>query len=391
MSVGPEKGYVVLARRYLLVMSLALLASVAAITAVGSPAEGAASLPNGFETSTVAGGLDRPTVMALAPDGRVFVAEQGGYVRIVKDGTLLDRPFLRIPQRVDSRGERGVIGLTLDSKFDQGKPFVYVYYTARPRNGIPPHNVIFRFRAGGDRIVPGTGKRIARLPNLSVAKNHNGGALSFGKDGRLYAAVGENNRKALAQNKNSRFGKMLRMNRAGKAPRNNPFYSNPRVKGVNKTVWALGLRNPYSFAVQPGTGRMFINDVGAKDWEEINRGVAGANYGWPVYEGPERDSRFRGPFHAYRHQSDGCNAVTGGAFYNPDNPGQTSFPDAYTGDYLFADICQGFIRRLDPRTGEVTGFASGLPAPVDLKVGSEGDLYYLSRGTNSIERIRYAG
>ncbi|CAN5298107.1 hypothetical protein BH24ACT16_BH24ACT16_17020 [soil metagenome] len=367
MSVGPEKGYVVLARRYLLVMSLALLASVAAITAVGSPAEGAASLPNGFETSTVAGGLDRPTVMALAPDGRVFVAEQGGYVRIVKDGTLLDRPFLRIPQRVDSRGERGVIGLTLDSKFDQGKPFVYVYYTARPRNGIPPHNVIFRFRAGGDRIVPGTGKRIARLPNL-IKENHNGGALSFGKDGRLYAAVGENNRKALAQNKNSRFGKMLRMNRAGKAPRNNPFYRNPRVKGVNKTVWALGLRNPYSFAVQPGT-----------------------NYGWPVYEGPERDSRFRGPFHAYRHQSDGCNAVTGGAFYNPDNPGQTSFPDAYTGDYLFADICQGFIRRLDPRTGEVTGFASGLPAPVDLKVGSEGDLYYLSRGTNSIERIRYAG
>jgi glucose/arabinose dehydrogenase len=136
---------------------------------------------------------------------------------------------------------------------------------------------------------------------------------------------------------------------------------------------------------------MFINDVGAKDWEEINRGVAGANYGWPVYEGPERDRRYRGPFHAYRHQSDGCNAVTGGAFYNPDNPGQTSFPDAYTGDYLFADICQGFIRRLDPRTGEVTGFASGLPAPVDLKVGSEGDLYYLSRGTNSIERIRYAG
>lgn len=390
MFVSAKKGWGLVgsvARRYLLVMFLALLASLAAVLAVGKPAEGAASLPNGFETSTVAGGLDRPTVMALAPDGRIFVAEQGGYVRIVKDGALLDRPFLRIPQRVDSRGERGVIGLTLDPKFEQGKPFVYVYYTAKPRNGIPPHNVIFRFRAGGDRIVPGTGKRIARLPNL-IKENHNGGALSFGKDGRLYAAVGENGRRELAQRKNSRFGKILRMNRAGKAPRNNPFYRNPRVRSVNKTVWALGLRNPYSFAVQPGTGRMFINDVGAKDWEEINRGVAGANYGWPIHEGPERDTRYRGPFHAYRHQSDGCNAVTGGAFYNPS---QSGFPQGYTGDYLFADICQGFIRRLDPETSKVRGFATGLAAPVDVKVGSGGDLYYLSRGTNSIERIRYTG
>jgi len=178
------------------------------------------------------------------------------------------------------------------------------------------------------------------------------------------------------------------MNRGGKPPRDNPFYSNPRVKGLNKTVWALGLRNPYSFAFQPGTGKMFINDVGAGEWEEINRGVRGANYGWPLHEGPENDRRFRGPFSAYRHEGNTCNAITGGAFYNPR---RERFPQGYTGDYLFADICRGFIRRLDPRTGEIRGFANGLAAPVDVKVGRGGDLYYLSRGTRSVERIRHAG
>lgn len=374
-------------RRHLLVVTLALLASVAAVLMAGRPADGAASVPNGFESSTVAGGLDRPTVMALAPGGGFFVAEQGGAVRVVREGRLLQRPLLDLSGRVDSRGERGLVGLTLDPDFARDKPFIYVYYTLAARNGVPPHNVIARFRVDGDRILPGSGRRLARLPNLN-ATNHNGGALAFGRDGRLYAAVGENARPELAQNRNSRFGKMLRMNRAGKAPKDNPFYSNPRVKGVNKTVWALGLRNPYSFAIRPGTGTMFINDVGAAEWEEINRGVAGANYGWPVHEGPESDRRFRGPFYAYRHAAGTCNAITGGAFYDPR---RAQFPRGYVGDYLFADICRGFIRRVDPRTGEVRGFATGLSAPVDLKVGPGGVLYYLSRGTNSVERIRYTG
>jgi len=147
----------VLARRYLLVMFLAALASVAVILALGRPAKGAASLPNGFESSTVADGLNRPTVMALVPDGRILVAEQSGYIRVIEDGRLLDRPFLGIPKWVDVRGERGMVGLTLDPQFARGKPFVYVYYTTEPRKGVPPHNVVFRFRAGGNRIVPGTG------------------------------------------------------------------------------------------------------------------------------------------------------------------------------------------------------------------------------------------
>jgi glucose/arabinose dehydrogenase len=184
MLFRSAEGTSVIARRHLLVISLALLASVAVVLAVGRPTEGAAILPNGFERSTVAGILDRPTVMALAPGDRILVVEQGGRVRVVKNGQLLSNPLLNLSGRVDSQGERGLVGLTLDSEFARGKPFVYVYYTLAARNGVPLHNVIARFRVNGDRVVPGPGKRLARLPNLR-ATNHNGGALSFGRDGRL--------------------------------------------------------------------------------------------------------------------------------------------------------------------------------------------------------------
>lgn len=98
--------------------------------------------------------------------------------------------------------------------------------------------------------------------------------------------------------------------------------------------------------------------------------------------------RLRSPFYAYRHREDSCNAITGGSFYDPR---RERFPRAYAGDYHFANICRGFIRRVDPKTGKVAGFARGLATPADLKGGPGGDLYYLSRGTNSVERVRYAG
>ena len=133
---------------------------------------------------------------------------------------------------------------------------------------------------------------------------------------------------------------------------------------------------------------MFINDVGQKAWEEINRGARGANYGWPRHEGPESDPRYQGPLFAYRHgptNTTGC-AITGGAFYAGDQ-----FPDAYNGDYFFADFCNGWIRKRDALTGKVIPFATTAGGTVDLDVGPNGSLYYLSRGTNSINAIRYKG
>ncbi len=322
--------------------------------------------------------------MAFAPDGRLFVAEQRGTLRIVENGRLLETPFLDISGRVDSDGERGLLGVAFDPDFSTNR-YVYVYYTQAT---APVHNRVVRFTANGDRAVMSSEKLILRLDNLSGATNHNGGAVHFGKDGKLYVAVGENADPANAQTLDNLLGKMLRINKNGTIPTDNPFYD--RASGKNRAIWALGLRNPYSFAVQPGTGRIFINDVGQDTWEEINRGLKGANYGWPVKEGPERDPRYTAPIFAYQHGSGdttGC-AITGGAFYNPQRP---DFPSGYVGDYFFADFCSGWIRRYDVATDRAMGFAKGISNPVDLQVGRNGALYYLERGTGSVKAIRYVG
>ena len=151
------------------------------------------------------------------------------------------------------------------------------------------------------------------LNNLSSATNHNGGALAFGGDGKLYVAVGENANGANAQSFDNLLGKMLRLNSDGSIPTDNPFFGS--ASGNNRAIYSLGLRNPFTFAFNPGFDRMFINDVGQNTWEEINDGIAGANYGWPDTEGTTTDPRFVSPRHSYNHSS-GC-AITGGAFYAP--------------------------------------------------------------------------
>src|SRR5262249_60839552 len=126
---------------------------------------------------------------------------------------------------------------------------------------------------------------------------HRVGALPFGQDGKLSIAIGDQTAGKPAQELNSLLGRLLRINPDGSLPGDNPFVS--RAKGKYRATWALGLRNPFTFAVQPETGRLFINDVGGQA-EEINEGLAGANYGWPAVEhGPTADPRFRGPIHHY--------------------------------------------------------------------------------------------
>ncbi len=351
-----------------------------ALAAVWAAASADAAVLRGFSQSKVAGGLNDPTAMTVAPDGRILVAQQGGNLRVVRNGRLLARPFARL--NVDSRGERGLLGVTLDPDFSTNR-YVYVYHTVRGPNA---HNRVSRFTANGDRAAAGSQRTIFDLDNLSSRTNHSGGSLGFGRDGKLYVAVGENGSASNAQTLNNLKGKMLRINKDGTIPTDNPFYS--RAAGKNRAIWALGLRNPFSFAVQRGDGRIFINDVGGKAWEEINRGQAGANYGWPRREGPGTSARFQGPVFAYRHgetRTTGC-AITGGSFYSP---AQRQFPRAYAGDYFFADFCNGWIRKRDAGTGRVTSFATTASRVVDLDVGSAGALYYLSRDTGSINVIRY--
>jgi hypothetical protein len=150
------------------------------------------------------------------------------------------------------------------------------------------------------------------------------------------------------------------------------------------------LRNPYTFAFQPGTGRMMINDVGQNTWEEIDEGIAGRNYGWPSSEGPVNCTAagFTCPVYSYSHAVGGC-AITGGAFYNP---AAATFPASYVGKYLFAEFCSNWIKLIDPNAppadDAATTFATQVPSPVDLRVAPDGSLYYLARGNGSVGRIQ---
>ncbi len=325
--------------------------------------------------------------MQFAPDGRLFVAQQGGQLRVIKNGVLLGTPFMTLS--VNSSGERGLLGVAFDPNFATNQ-FLYVYYTA---TSPAVHNRISRFRASGD-VVDTTVSEVVLLDfdNLSGATNHNGGAMHFGVDGKLYAAHGDNATGSNAQTLNNLLGKIIRMNPVSdptaQIPADNPFVAT--ASGKNRLIWALGLRNPFTFSVQPGTGLTYVNDVGEVTWEEVNDARAGRNFGWPTTEGAFNGGtfpQFTNPVYSYRHSGGtptGC-AITGGAFYNPSTP---TFAASYIGKYFFADYCSGWIYYLDPASpGAPTPFAAAISSPVDLKVGPDGSLYYLARGAGSVGRI----
>ena len=349
---------------------------------------GSRTQPAGFTRNTAFitnSNLSAATAFAQAPDGRIFVAQQGGAMRVVTSGgTLLGPPFLALV--VDSTGERGLLGVAFHPNFAANN-LVYAYYTVP---GSPPHNRISRFTANGDVVVLNSEQILVDLPNLS-ATNHNGGAIHFGTDGKLYVGVGENAVPDNSQSLLNPLGKLLRFNDDGTIPSDNPFLST--TSGLSQAIWALGLRNPFTFAVQPGTGRIHINDVGQNTWEEINLGVAGANYGWPTTEGPTAVAGITGPLLAYKHSATnppgsgpggfftGC-AIAGGTFYPDTGP----FPAAYRGNYFFADLCTNFVARLDLANGNaVYSFGAVTGGPVDMLVANDGALLVLTR--NSIVRF----
>jgi len=292
---------------------------------------------------------------------------------------------------VDSDGERGLLGVAFHPNFGITNQWVYVYYTA---TSVGTHNRISRFTANGDVVLAGSELILVDLPALSGATNHNGGALHFGADGKLYVAVGDNADSSKPQNLSDPFGKMLRFNDDGTIPPDNPFFASQT--GLARAIWAYGLRNPFTFAFQPGSGRMHINDVGQNTWEEIDLGAPGANYGWPASEGPDNVvAGVTGPLFAYRHSNanpPGSGpggffvgfAITGGAFYPDSGP----FPAAYRGQYFFADFVNRFVARLDLANNNAAYAFANLSVnndPVDMLAGIDGALYVLTRG--SVTRI----
>jgi glucose/arabinose dehydrogenase len=386
-------------RLTVLAIGVAVAALTAALAGSVTPVHSAPVLPQGFTNGPpFVSGLTNPTDMEFAPDGRLFITEDAGRVRIAKpDGTL--STFLDISTKVESSpGERGLLALTFDPGFATNH-YLYLHYTRKATSTTPPHNRVVRFTANGDKAVSGSEKLIFRLGNQTAATQFMGGALDFGIDGKLYVATGDDGgHPEKAQKLTNLFGKILRIDKSGTIPTDNPFYS--KASGNNRAIWALGLRNPFKFAIQPGMSTIFINDVGQNTWEEINMGAPGANYGWPVHEGEAKDLPYMDPILAYGHGSTGTTgcAITGGAFYNP---ATLQFPQEYEGDYFFADFCGGWIRRLEqqppPSSGfTASGFATGLQRPIDLEVSKAGELYYLSRSTTTgspafVGKITYAG
>jgi hypothetical protein len=222
----------------------------------------------------------------------------------------------------------------------------------------------------------------------STSDAHVGGALHFGPDGKLYVGVGDNTNSPNAQSLNNRFGKLLRLNPDGTIPADNPtvFPGVPGAPtGLNRAIWAVGLRNPFTFAFHPRSGRMFINDVGNMSAEEIDEGAAGRNFGWPATEGDFNAGsfpQFTRPVHAYPRNV-GV-AIVGGTFYAPQI---SPYPPSYHGGYFFCDYGAAWIRFLAPATEQASGFATSAGNPVDVRVDAEGRLLCLSRGSGRLWRI----
>jgi glucose/arabinose dehydrogenase len=289
-------------------------------------------------------GLSLPVAIAHAGDGseRLFVVEQRGTVRSVADGVVLDEPFLDLRDLVRSGGERGLLGLAFHPDYP-GNGRLFVYFTDRDGD-----SVVAELRVGADPDRVDTASLTPLLEQPQPFSNHNGGQLAFGPDGYLYIALGDGggggDPQGAGQDLGTLLGKILRIDVDGDAPysvpADNPFVD---VAGALPEIWAYGLRNPWRFSFDRGSGDLFIADVGQNRFEEVNRQPAnsagGVNYGWSVLEAESCFSPATGcdatgttpPIVTYSHSSGWGRSITGGYVYRG-----AALPELI-GSYLFGD------------------------------------------------------
>lgn len=278
------------------------------------------------QVEIVATGLEAPWEMVWAPDGRMIVTERPGRVRVIVDGQLQPEPLAEI--RVAAVGEGGLMGLALDPGFaDNG--FVYTMYTYQ--QGIGLANRISRWVLRDGRLEDET----TLLEGIPGARNHNGGRIAFGPDGKLYATTGDAGRGSTAQDLGALSGKILRLNADGSVPEDNPF--------EGSLVYSYGHRNPQGLAWHPGTGELLATEHGPSGEgrlccrDEVNVIRPGANYGWPVVTG-RGDERFTDPL-AYSGAGTTW-APAGAAFYQG-----TALP-VWQGNLLFGTLRGQHLHRL---------------------------------------------
>ena len=306
--------------------------------------------------SLVKSGFSSPVLVTNAGDGngRLFVVEQAGRIRIIDRGVILSTPFLDLRGAISSGGERGLLGLAFHPNFAT-HPYVYVNFT-----NLSGNTAINRYRVSANPNVLDRSSGLRLLTISQPYANHNGGNIAFGPDGYLYIGMGDGGSAGdpgnRAQSLNSLLGKMLRIDvdhtsgtKRYRVPSTNPYVGRT---GLDE-IWSRGLRNPWRWSFDTPTGHLWIGDVGQSRWEEIDRSLRqgttpagrGTNYGWNVLEGRACFKPLTGcstsgkqpPLVAYGHAVSGVDncSVTGGFVYRG-----SAYP-VLVGGYVFGDFCSG--------------------------------------------------
>lgn len=368
-----------------------------------------------------------PLGIAFSPDGRQFIWTKPGKIWVVKNGAVLATPFIDLTSRVNRAVDRGLIGFALDPDFVNNGYFyvAYVYENAGANTSDSPRTQrVSRFQAdpaNPNVALPNSETVLIGKMSTPPCPEPNNGAdcipndmgahtidhLEFGPDGKLYVSVGEGStykddtiNSFRAQDLNSYNGKILRINKDGSAPADNPFYDG--TNSVKSKIYSLGLRNPFRFVIDKSNGRLYIGDVGWTSYEEVDTG-RGKNFGWPCFEGTGKQPTFNFDWTqcqqmqastvtapAYYYGRDVGSTVTMGAVYD-----KTVYPTEYRNRLFFADYTSKWIKTaaIDDAGNmtDVKNFATNLVDPVFLTLAPDGYIYYIAFSQGAIKRIKFNG
>jgi glucose/arabinose dehydrogenase len=352
--------------------------------------ESEATLPQGrgARLELIASGLSVPLYLTAPPGdlNRLFIVEKTGGIRIVKDGALLPSPFLDISAQVSGGAEQGLLGLAFTPDYATTGRFI-VHYTDTDGN-----TRLSSLQVSSDPDVADPASEQVILTAAQPYPNHNGGQVTFGPDGFLYLGLGDggsaNDPEGRAQNLSDLLGSILRLDVQGGAPYtvppDNPFVGHA---GAQPEIWSYGLRNPWRFSFDRGTGDLYIADVGQNRIEEVDVAPSsggsgkGVNYGWDLMEGSVcasgqcNDPGLTPPTFEYSHRQ-GC-SITGGYVY------RGSAIPAIQGGYFYGDFCSGWVRSFRFDNGaaiEETDWPTLRPGGSVTSFGEDaaGELYVMS-------------
>lgn len=324
--------------------------------------------------------MGTPTSVRVAPDGRIFVLDLYGSIKIFTPGVGFGpTPFGSV--EVNATGDRGLLGATFDRDFATN-PYLYVHYV-----GADSKVRIGRFVASGP--TSGGFTVLYTAPIVSEFQ-HAGGGITMGLDGMLYFGIGDSGTPNNSQDLTKPNGKIHRIARDGTVPNTNPNWN---TAGALPTIYAMGVRNPFRLHTDSTNGSVYVGDVGFNTWEEINKVLSGKNYGWPIQEGPCTSAcAYENPMYWYPHQFGTNNTNDASIVAGPVYRG-TLYPVAYRGKMFVSDYVQGFLRTIDPAVSSNTfsTFSTDNGPAIDLDVGPDGKLYFVTISSPTLYRIDYTG